>query len=124
MRRPLGVNDVGKNDDTAKTVCFFVFSLWSSRQKSPKLLTIQKEFWAGVIGAVFGGLEHEQLNVFSRARTEAHQMIDDKELIHKATDVINPRRLSPTVEVGGVAFILADIGIELLHPKLETQNSL
>ncbi len=37
-------------------------------------------------------------------------MIDDKELIHKATDVINPRRLSPTVEVGGVAFILADIG--------------
>jgi len=42
MRRPLGVNDVGKNDDTAKTVCFFVFSLRSSRQKSLKLLTIQK----------------------------------------------------------------------------------
>jgi len=61
---------------------------------------------------------------FHEQERRSTKMIDDKELIHKATDVINPRRLSPTVEVGGVAFISADIGIELLHPKLETQNSL
>lgn len=33
-------------------------------------------------------------------------MIDDKDLILKAMEVVNPRRLSPTVEVGGVGCAL------------------
>jgi cytidine deaminase len=33
-------------------------------------------------------------------------MVDDKELIRRATEVLNPRRLSPTVEAGGVGSAL------------------
>lgn len=33
-------------------------------------------------------------------------MIDDRELIRKAMEVLNPRRLSPTVEAGGVVSAL------------------
>jgi cytidine deaminase len=33
-------------------------------------------------------------------------MISDKELIRRATEVVDPRRLSPTVEVGGVGSAL------------------
>jgi cytidine deaminase len=33
-------------------------------------------------------------------------MIDDQELIRRATDILNPRRLSPTVEAGGVGSAL------------------
>jgi cytidine deaminase len=33
-------------------------------------------------------------------------MVDDQDLIREATEVLNPRRLSPTVEVGGVASAL------------------
>lgn len=34
------------------------------------------------------------------------EMISDKELIRRATEVVDPRRLSPTVEVGGVGSAL------------------
>ncbi len=45
-------------------------------------------------------------------------MIDDKELIQKAKDVINPRRLSPTVEVGGVGSALVTDKGNVLRRRL------
>jgi cytidine deaminase len=52
-------------------------------------------------------------------------MIDDKELIQKAKDVINPRRLSPTVEVGGVgSALVTDKGNVYVGVCIDTASSL
>jgi cytidine deaminase len=52
-------------------------------------------------------------------------MIDDKELIRRATEVVNPRRLSPTVEVAGVgSAVVTDNGNVYVGICIDTACSL
>jgi hypothetical protein len=45
-------------------------------------------------------------------------MISDEELIRRATEVVNPRRLSPTAEVGGVgSALVTDNGKVEVHDE-------
>jgi len=52
-------------------------------------------------------------------------MISDKELIRRAIEVVNPRRLSPTVEVGGVgSALVTDKGNVYVGVCIDTGSSL
>jgi cytidine deaminase len=52
-------------------------------------------------------------------------MVDDEELIHKATIIIDPRRLSPTVEVGSVgSALVTDKGNIYIAVCIDTASSL
>ncbi len=52
-------------------------------------------------------------------------MISDEELIRRATQVINPRRLSPSVEVGGVgSALITDNGNVYVGVCIDTGSSL